>query len=274
MIDSGSQSDVIGPRVAQALGIRPQGSFELSGAASVHSLGAVLLQGLKIGDWAFPASMAAVLDMDGLARHPIDGVLGFPFLSSAEVRLDVYHQTLTIGSPGSLPAEGDRISVDTRNSWPEVDGIVDRVQAHVLIDTGDTNELLLFKDFIDTHPGLVQLVPMDFAQNHAVGGSMHALRTIVDELDLGRQKLFKRKTDVIFATKGTFADPNIAANVGLGSLKQFVVTFDLADNAMYLEQAPDFDSGRFRSIKDLTNALIPQCPDDIPAAQAQAEGCQ
>ena len=257
MIDSGSQTNVIDPRVAHALGVQPQGIFEVNGARQVSSEGLVTLDGFKIGDAAFPASEAAVLDIQKVADDPIDGVLGFPFFESAEVRMDFDKKTVTIGTPGSLSPQGDRIAVDTRDEWPEIAGNINRVPAKLLIDTGDTNELLLFKNFVDAHPDVVEVSAFNFSQNRAVGGSMHVLRTVVSELDLGAQKLFKRYTEVLTETKGVFADPTIGANVGLASLKQFVVTFDLADESMFLQQSASFDDGRFRRFSMPADGMPP-----------------
>jgi hypothetical protein len=49
------------------------------------------------------------------------------------------------------------------------------------------------------------------------------------------------------AEKGAFADRIDAGNVGLGILKNFVVTFDLTNSALYLEKGEGFDDGRLRT---------------------------
>ena len=51
----------------------------------------------------------------------------------------------------------------------------------------------------------------------------------------------------MLATSGAFADRFDAGNIGLGLLKNFIVTFDLTDTEMYLERGPDFDDGRARN---------------------------
>jgi hypothetical protein len=49
------------------------------------------------------------------------------------------------------------------------------------------------------------------------------------------------------ATRGAFADRFDAGNVGLGLLANFVLTFDLANNALYVERSSAFDDGRSRN---------------------------
>ncbi|MBD5607072.1 MAG: hypothetical protein IAI48_18605 [Candidatus Eremiobacteraeota bacterium] len=48
------------------------------------------------------------------------------------------------------------------------------------------------------------------------------------------------------ATRGAFADRFDAGNVGLGIMKNFIVTFDEPHAAMYLERGADFDDGHTR----------------------------
>jgi hypothetical protein len=49
------------------------------------------------------------------------------------------------------------------------------------------------------------------------------------------------------AEKGAFADRVDAGNVGLGILKNFIVTFDLSNGALYLQKGDAFDDGRLRT---------------------------
>ena len=50
----------------------------------------------------------------------------------------------------------------------------------------------------------------------------------------------------MLATRGAFADRFDAGNVGLGILRNFVLTFDMAHDALYVERGADFDDGRAR----------------------------
>jgi hypothetical protein len=50
------------------------------------------------------------------------------------------------------------------------------------------------------------------------------------------------------ARAGAFADRVDAGNVGLGVLKNFVVTFDLGQAAMYLTPGAEFDDGQLSTV--------------------------
>jgi hypothetical protein len=46
--------------------------------------------------------------------------------------------------------------------------------------------------------------------------------------------------------QGAFADRFDAGNIGMAVLRNFVVTFDLANAKMYLQRSAAFDDGRYR----------------------------
>ncbi|MBV8117012.1 MAG: hypothetical protein JOZ01_03500, partial [Candidatus Eremiobacteraeota bacterium] len=116
-----------------------------------------------------------------------------------------------------------------------------------VVDTGNTNELLVFAPFASAHPGVVQTAGHHFANNFGVGGSARAVNTVVNELDIGPYRLFNRDAAVMLTSEGAFADRFDAGNIGMGILKNFVVTFDLANGTMYARPGPGFDDGRYRA---------------------------
>jgi hypothetical protein len=66
---------------------------------------------------------------------------------------------------------------------------------------------------------------------------------------MGGFDLYHRSVDVVLAKSGAFADRVDAGNIGLGVLRNFVATFDLANASMYLAPAKDFDDGRYRTAR-------------------------
>jgi len=250
LIDSASQGDVFDPMLAAALGLHPEGSVEIRGAGRTTSPGVIETPPISLGGVVFPMHIATVVDMPSLLAMHVDGILGYPFFAAAELRFDPTRQTLTIAPPKSLPRDGTRIDVDTDRELPEVEGQLDNVPARLIIDTGDANELLVFKSFIDAHPGVIQLANFGPVSNSGIGGSVNAVGTIVDVLQLGPYRLFNRYADVVLGTTGAFADRNDGGNVGFGSLRNFVLTFDLSDHALYLQPAAGFNDGHARRVPD------------------------
>ncbi|MHB8146929.1 MAG: hypothetical protein ACYDGM_06675, partial [Vulcanimicrobiaceae bacterium] len=66
----------------------------------------------------------------------------------------------------------------------------------------------------------------------------------------GPFRMFNRFASVVFSKHGAFADRNDAGNIGYGTLQNFVMTFDLANRALYLDRARAFDDGRYRPRRD------------------------
>jgi len=155
--------------------------------------------------------------------------------------LQSHHQARMI----ALNAEA---KIDTDRQLPEMTASVDDADGRFVIDTGNSNEVLLFKGFIDKHPGLVSFAGHGFVSNRGVGGSTAAVGTTVSDLHIGPYHLYNRYANVMLSTVGAFADRNDGGNVGYGVLKNFVTTFDLANGVIYLDKARGFDDGRFRPI--------------------------
>jgi len=249
LIDSGSQGNVLDPHVSNELGLHPEGTLEIRGAERTPSLGVVETPPMNVGGIELPSRIASVLDLSKILRGPvtIDGVLGYPFFAAAELRFDPDTSELTIAKPGLLPPLGDKLDVDTDRELAEIEATIDgTAKTRLLVDTGNSNELLLFQSFINAHQGLIMFAGNPAVANRGAGGSAAAVTAMVDELEIGKQRLYNRYTDVILATAGAFADRNDGGNVGYGVLHNFITTFDLADRSIYLQKARDFDDGRFR----------------------------
>jgi hypothetical protein len=249
LIDSASQGNVFDVGLARELGLHAQGALEIRGASRTPSAGVVQTPPIEVGAVELPTHVATVLDLNAvLPTERVDGILGYPFFAAAELRFDPTQGTLTIAKPGSLAADGAQIDVDTDRELPEIQARIEGQETRVVVDTGDANELLLFKTFIDENPGSVSLTHGGAVFNRGVGGSVDAVGAIVNDLQIGPYHLYNRYTNVVMATSGAFADRNDGGNVGYGSLRNFVMTFDLPDHAFYLQRARDFDDGHDRRI--------------------------
>jgi len=72
------------------------------------------------------------------------------------------------------------------------------------------------------------------------GGGTRAYATDVDGLAIGSYQFFHANTNMMLSTEGAFADRFDAGNIGLGVLKNFVVTFDLSNRMVYLKPGANF----------------------------------
>jgi len=248
LLDSGSENIVIDRRVAKTLGLVQQGALEASGAARTGGLQVARLPELDVGGGKLRDLVVTTLDLgsstEGAFR--IDGILGYPFFAAAAVRIDQPGGSMTFGPPGSLTSSGERLALETDRALPETRLRVNgSVEARFILDTGNAAELLLYRPFVEAHPGVVAYSATN-RRSYGIGGATSSYRTVLDELDFGSIQIYHSETDVMLATRGAFADRFDAGNVGLGLLKNFVVTLDEAQNALYLERSAAFDDGSNR----------------------------
>jgi Aspartyl protease len=250
LLDSGSQGIVLAPQAADRLGIIAQGTIEIRGARNTQGAGVAPLDAIEIGAARLPVNAVTVVDLNGLtlAGKEVDGVLGFPFFAAAEIRIDPEKSVLTIAQPGSLSVLGTPIPLETNRDVPEIIArINNRIDGRFVVDTGNNSDLLVFHAFEQANPGVIFYgQARTFASNRGVGGSSAAVPAIVDRLQIGPFSLYNRYANIILQDRGAFADGADAGNIGFGSLRNFIVTFDDANHTLYLEKAHWFDDGRYR----------------------------
>lgn len=251
LVDTGAQSVVVDSHVAQEQGLKAVGRLEVAGAQRTGGLGIASLESIQIGGATLPVHLVTVLNLRGATgQFDADGVLGYPFFAAAEVTIDPNAGKMTFAKPGALHAGGEAMSVDVDRQLVELQGKVNGTAGRFIVDTGNSTELLVFDPFMRAHPYLVQYEQRRFANDYGVGGAVRAVSTIIDELDMGNYRLFNRYANIMLAQQGAFADRFDAGNIGMGVLKNFVVTFDLANEQMYLQRNAAFDDGRYRTRVD------------------------
>ncbi len=248
LLDTGAQNILIDKHVASELKLESLGSLEASGASRTGGLQLTRVREVRVGEGRLSDIVATTIDLGAstAGAFRIDGILGYPFFASATVRLDLAKKTMTFGPPGTLTPVGERVALELDRAFPEARFRLNATtEAPFIVDTGNAGEVLLYKPFVDRHPGIVPYTQR-VRHSYGIGGVTHSYRTTLDRLEAGTASLFHVDTDVMQATRGAFADRFDAGNVGLGVLKNFNVTFDLADAAMYLERSDEFDDGQSR----------------------------
>ncbi len=249
LVDSGAQNIVLDKRVVDQLNLPSVGDLEASGTKRTGGLGLVSIATFSIGRGTLRDLVAAAIDLhettDG--AFTIDGILGYPFFATTMAKIDVADRSMTFGPPGSFAPAGEKLAVDVDRQIPEVHFLANgTVDAPFIVDTGNAAEVLLYKPFVDRHAGIVPYTS-NTRNSFGIGGMTASYRTTLEEIDIGSTPIYHADTDVMQTTRGAFADRFDAGNVGLGLLTNFVVTFDLADNALYVEHSRTFDDGQSRN---------------------------
>ena len=252
LLDTGAQSILLDTTVLKAAGIAGQGAMEVRGAARSGGLTVATLPHLEVDGASMDDVVVSSLD---IARNlggglKIDGILGYPFFASAVVEMDFAKHQMRFGPPGSFVPQGTQVGLDVDRELAEATLRVNgRLDAPFIVDTGNSGEMLLYRPFLEAHPGIVPFSASS-SWNYGIGGANATYHTSLDTLRLGGYDLFHRSVDVVLAKDGAFADRVDAGNVGLGVLRNFVATFDIGNAAMYLAPGASFDDGRKRTARN------------------------
>lgn len=236
LIDSGAQNVLLDTRVAKQLKLTEEGALEVRGAARIGGLRVAHLPRLQIGNAELDDLVVSTLDLSAtLGTVRIDGILGYPFFAGGLVQLDFANRTLRFGPPGSFAPAGERIALDVDRELPEaMVRLNGRIEAPFLVDTGNSGALLVYRPFAERHPELV-VATGSTAGSYGIGGFNRSYGARIAGIALGGVLLGSRDVEVVLANEGAFADRIDAGNLGLGVLRDFVMTFDLAGGALYLQ---------------------------------------
>jgi hypothetical protein len=237
LIDTGAQNVLIDTHAARRMHLDEEGSLEVRGAIRTGGLHVARLPHLAIAGASLDDLVVATIDLQSAnGGSAVDGILGFPFFASGLVQLDFADDVMRFGPPGSFVPPGRRIDLDVDREIPEATvRLNDALDVPFIIDSGNSGDVLLYRPFVDAHPGVVATGGAR-SVNYGVGGTDATYRTHIASLRVGGFSLDHLAADVVLASSGAFADRVDGGNLGLDVLRRFIVTFDLGNAAMYLSQ--------------------------------------
>ncbi|MBV8644379.1 MAG: aspartyl protease family protein, partial [Candidatus Eremiobacteraeota bacterium] len=251
LLDTGAQSILVDNSILAAAGVTGTGSMEVRGASRTGGMQAAKLPSLSIDGATMDDVVVSAMDLGKTIGGGMrfDGILGYPFFASALVQLDFSHKVMRFGPPGSFTPDGSKVDLDVDRELAEAQFTVNsRVRAPFIVDTGNSSEMLMYRPFLDAHPGIVPFTGAT-SWNYGIGGGNATYRSSLEALEIGGTTLYHRAVEVVLAKNGAFADRVDAGNVGLGVLSNFVATFDLGNATMYLAPGIAFDDGRRRTAR-------------------------
>jgi hypothetical protein len=281
LLDSGA-FNVLTPQVAARLHLRMQGNVTVDGVGNQQvSAHLAVVSHYRVGEAQLSDQRFAVLPLPGEViddgRQPaVAGLIGYELFRRFIVRVDYERLELTLWWPPSAPRElpGAKLPLifDGRDCF--VTATVDGTGGLFRVDTGDDGGLTLFGQFyLDNRPP-IELPGLRSFQD-GVGGAVPTLLTRVQSLGIGPFMLTRPLTELHFARAGAFASANVAGNLGVGVLRNFVLTFDYPDRALYLAKAKQFGaaepynrSGMLLNVGADGQILVGAVEDPSPAAQA------
>ncbi|MCC6196278.1 MAG: aspartyl protease family protein [Burkholderiales bacterium] len=235
LLDAGG-ANVLSQQTAQALiGPRP--------LPKVLPVASTMINGVELSGQRY-----IVADIDGFLRRVegldnIAGVLGLEWFVRMPIKIDYARSRLTLYDPDKFKYSGAgvRVPVAVRGRLPQVRGSIEGIEGLFEIDTGSRGSLTITPAFAAKHDLGKRLNAKTVAITGAgAGGPLRAT--------LGRGKLLKIgsvevPSPVVAIAQGApdaAARAEVAGNIGFGVMRQFAVTYDLPNDALYFERYINF----------------------------------
>ncbi len=243
LFDTGG-SNIIDVDVAKQLGLGASGGGAGSGVgaqteaiqfATVDSLG---VGGATLRKQAFV--VAPVHAGFGISSgKPVDGLIGFEVLARFVTTFDYGTNTVVLRTPDAAQAaaQGKTVPFVFNTAHPMVDCAIDGIAGQCVLDTGSRIGLTALSPFLAAHPSVVSPNAAAIGANGFGVGGASLGRLGRTTLQLAGYTIPDVITDLSTQTRGAFADPYYAGNVGAGVLRRFAVTFDYGHQTVTF--APD-----------------------------------
>jgi hypothetical protein len=242
------------PATAKALGLKVEGHLEGRGAGeATMDFGFTHVDRIDVGGATIDNQLFTVFDLDAL--YPADGIrmqgmVGYETFRRFVTRIDYGGKTITLIDPKSFDPRdaGTPVHIAFNGNAVVVEGSYDGIPGKFQIDTGSRSALTLDGPFVAAnHIGEHAAKVVEAVDGWGVGGASHSRVMRGGPLKIGSIEAAEHPVvGMGIDKKGALADPTISGNIGGGILKRFVVTFDYANNVMYLkpvtETVSDLDS--------------------------------
>ncbi len=236
VLDSASSRMLVEQKVAAALGLKVEGTASVGGAGAgrvpinlIHDL-SIQLGGLKSTHYEF-----AAIDLSGVAAsigRPIDGILGYEFLSRFIVTIDYAKHELVLNEPQSVVSPpGTPMPIELVKHWPFIKATVkvkgiEPISDSFLIDSGSN-------DAVD-HPA-VKRAKGEVRQTTTGNGLGQPVVGYIGTAETFELGSFSLKDLPLVCCGGTEETSKL---IGGDVLSRFIVTFDYPHARIFLAARP------------------------------------
>jgi hypothetical protein len=280
IFDTGG-ANLVDPAVAKEIGTAGTGSMQGGGAGSgTESISFAKVNTLQVGDATVRDQLffvAPVREGFGItAGQQVDGLIGFEVLARFVTTFDYSANRVILAMPGAQPPAGAGVIPFIMDSkQPQFPCSIDNIATQCSLDTGARDSITLMSPFVANHPQIVPaIVSADGVNGFGFGGAAMGKLGRIARLGIGDFTLENLVADFSTQSKGAFASPFTAANVGGGVWKRFSLTLDyntlkmaLLPNDEFKEQDFYERAGLFLISHDGAIVVLDSRPG-TPAAQA------
>jgi predicted aspartyl protease len=249
VFDTGAEATVLNASRLGDLGLTGLGTFATGAGGGDVVVSYVPHVTTKLGDAAVHDQIVAAIDLDDLEkplRRPLDGIIGYDFISRFVFEIDYQHQVMRIFDRATYAhaGTGKAQPMTLEDSTPYIDALVetpkgDKLPGHFVLDTGCLCDVQLFTPFVDTH-GLLMQLPDAKKQGFAAGagGETQSLTAELPSLTIGDVVVPNPSVDLSRDGHGATADPESAGLIGSVTFGHFVLVLDYRREQFFLDPQP------------------------------------
>jgi hypothetical protein len=161
------------------------------------------------------------------------------------VTIDYEKSELVLTDPAKFapPPGAHKVPFELDDRIPIVQGTLDGVPVRVSVDTGSRSSLTMHSPFVREHKLVEKYhAAPDAVIGWGVGGPSRGRPARLGTLRLGDLEIPGIAGDLYTGDKGSFANPDLAGNLGGGVFRRFTVAFDYANKQLYF--APNASYGK------------------------------
>jgi hypothetical protein len=251
LLDTGSERSLIDPSTAANLGLASHGTERIEKNFRDLVVDATEADAIRIGNHDFNRVELAEVTLAPIAKAlgmAVDGVLGNDILEQITFKLCYSNQTLLVGSLPELGALGQSAALRRSGNQFFASITLISVPTDLVLDTGTNSTNLSWKTWELMNRGWT---PKEIVQGIARAGNptSSAILVCLPSVQFGSVTLVDQAVRAQEQSDaGAFSSENFGGILGSDILQQFVITFDLRNNTIFLQPDPQYKRDSFRYI--------------------------
>jgi hypothetical protein len=246
VLDTGAEATVLNSSRVATLGLSAIGAFATGAGGGDVELSFIQGVTTKVGDASVNDQIIVAVPLDHLEaplQRPLDGILGYDFLSRFVIELDYTNQSMRIFDRATYhhTGAGKPMPVTLEDGTPFLDAAIElpdgkTISGHYVLDTGCLCDVQMFTPFVDKH-GLLAAFPHAKAAGFSsgAGGVTHEVTATIPALHVGSEVIKDPRADFARDTEGASADPESAGLIGSLTWKRFVLVLDYKNQQVFLD---------------------------------------
>ncbi|HUS32279.1 MAG TPA: retropepsin-like aspartic protease [Kofleriaceae bacterium] len=248
ILDTGAEATVLNSSRVSKLGLQGVGTFATGAGGGDVVLSYVPGVTTKVGGATVSNQIVAAILLDDIEKmlgRPLDGILGYDFLSRFVIEIDYANQQMRLFDRTKYhhTGSGKPIAITLEDSTPFFDASVEipkrgLLAGHFVLDTGCLCDVQLFTPFVDANNLLAALPDAkQSGMSAGAGGQTKEVSASIPSIHIGDVVVKDVRADLARDTFGAMADPESTGLIGGLTFGRFTLVLDYKSKQVFLDPA-------------------------------------